>query len=371
MPSGTARGRVLSLALLVLACGLPAFGCSGQADAPQSASTSNSPRQENTADEMAESVHAVIEQWLGSTTGVVALLRAGDDTETVTSELANVATGEEMTPQTRVHVASITKPMVATAVMQLVEEEVIALDDSVEKWLPGLLRRGDETTVEQLLSHRSGLATYEESLDFDPSGHYRPADLVALVAQKDLEFEPGTSYRYSNTNYVVLGLLLEAVTGDPAVAVLQERIFAPTGMTATSLLSSKVPGHPVAHGYEGSDDVTTANLGIAFTAGGVVSTVDDLDRFWRALLSGDLVSPASLDLMTRDYTDEVDVAYGLGVDSLELACGTAIGHGGSIPGFTSAAYTLHDSDRAVMVAINDSDAFQQLGEILEAALCDP
>lgn len=369
MPSGTARGRARFLVLLVLVVCLLVLGCSGQDKLPKSVPSSNSPSQEGTADGMAESVEAVVDDWLGSTTGVVALVRAGDDTETVTSELANVATREEMTPQTRVQVGSVTKPMIATVVMQLVEERAIALDDTVERWLPGLLPRGGDIVLEQLLNHRSGLASYDQSLDLDPSRHYRPAELVALVAHQDLEFEPGTSHLYSNTNYIVLGLLLEEVTGESAVAVLQERIFAPTGMTATSLLASNAPGHSVAHGYAGSIDVTTTDLGIAFTAGGVISTVDNLDRFWRALLSGDLVSPASLDLMTRDYTDEVDAAYGLGVETIELPCGTALGHWGSLPGFTSATFTLQDRDRAVMVAINDSDAYQQAGDILDAALC--
>ena len=200
-----------------------------------------------------------------------------------------------------------------------------------------------------------------------------PESLVRLVADRPLEFEPGSETEYSNTGYQVLGLVVEAVTQQPLAQALQDRVFAPLHMADTSLGRGGPPDERDVHGYAKDRDMTrTAVTEAGIADGGVVSTVGDVNRFWQGLLAGELVSEDTLDQMTT-VTGSVDWAdYGLGVAVWQTPCGPAYGHTGSILGYSVSAWALADVDRAVVAMVNRNDDgytqdFSQ--KFAETALC--
>jgi D-alanyl-D-alanine carboxypeptidase len=307
---------------------------------------------------------------------VLALVRVGDETRVVTAGLANVRTKEPMSAAHRFPVASVTKSMVAAVVMQLVEQGTLSLDDTTEDWLPGLLRSDHKITVEQLLSHRSGLPEYVEAQGFASvlrRGSLEPRALIDLVAAQPLEFEPGSSSAYSNTNYIALGLIVEAATDATLEQNLDARIFEPTGMASTSLRGEPAGDEPLVHWYADGKDVTTSNpVALGWADGGVVSTAEDLSRFYRALLSGRLVRPDLVRRMTAHISTIEWAAYGLGLAVTDKGCGTVYGHQGRTLGIFTDAWTLESLDREVVVMVNIGEDVRRTGPIApigHAALC--
>ncbi|HEV3293792.1 MAG TPA: serine hydrolase domain-containing protein [Streptosporangiaceae bacterium] len=294
--------------------------------------------------------------------GVIGLARRGDRLVTAASGLADVATGRPMTTGDRVRVGSLTKTMVSTVVLQLVAEDRLRLSDSVARWLPGLVPGGGAITLRELLQHTSGIFDYTSDPGFlpavaaDPARVWRPAELVRIAVAHPPLFPPGTSFAYSNTDYILLGLVVEAATGEPLGSELQNRIFIPLGLRGTSLPYDDVtlPG-PYAHGYllnqpgaPGPVDVTAVSPSIAWAAGGIVSTAGDLARFYSALLTGRLLPPSLL----RQMLTTAGVGYGLGIYPVPTACGTAWGHTGDFPGYNSYAFTTRSGGRQAIVLIN-------------------
>ena len=183
-----------------------------------------------------------------------------------------------------------------------------------------------------------------------------PREVVALATDYDMLFSPGERFSYSNTNYIVLGLIIEEVTHQPVELALEQRVLKPTGMTASSMRISRVREPPIAHGYDGSKDVTQVDLNVPWTAGGMVSTVDDVSRFFQSLFGGTLVATQTVAVMTRDAVDptkETGSGYGLGIARQPFTCGMALGHSGRIDGFSTEAWTLVDGQRSVVVVEND------------------
>lgn len=308
--------------------------------------------------------------------GAIVLIRVNGEDVVLTAGKARLRPPRPMRPGNRFPVASVTKPMVAALAMRLVEDGTLALDDTVEEWVPGLLPAGASITVEQLLSHRSGLPNYFEiaGMDVKPGrGPIAMARLVRLVADHPLTFEPGSATEYSNTGYLVLGLVIEAAARQPLAQALQDRVFGPLHMSNTSLGRGAPPDQRDVHGYTQDKDATRTAVTEAGTAdGGVVSTVGDVSRFWRGLLGGKLVSRDSLNQMTT-VSGSVDWAdYGLGVAVLQTRCGTAYGHAGSILGYAVSSWTLADADRAVVAMVNRNDDGYSVGfteSFAETALC--
>ncbi|WP_432503129.1 serine hydrolase domain-containing protein [Kineococcus arenarius] len=293
----------------------------------------------------------------------------------------------------RFRAGSITKTFVATVVLQLVAEGRVELDEPVSRHLPGLLPDGDRITVRMLLQHTSGLANYTALIPADPSAvptpeayeqvryqHHEARDLIALAAARPLDFEPGTAWNYSNTGYLVLGELVEAVTGEPYASAVEQRVLEPLGLRGTSLPGDRVnlPA-PHAHGYAriGGEvvNVTRLNPSVASSAGELVSTTADLDRFLDALLDGELLPPELLAEMKR--TTEVSPAYGLGLTVAPLQCGTGVttvyGHDGGIPGYLSTALSTEDTGERLVASLTtaaDPGEFRGQVELLAEAFCD-
>jgi D-alanyl-D-alanine carboxypeptidase len=335
--------------------------------------------------------------------GAAALVRDGHGVQQAASGLADLRPRRPMRPGLNYRVASVTKPFVATVVLQLVAEGRLSLSDTVERWLPGILPYGDQVSIRQLLNHTSGVPEYLVvpllELYGSEQGRFRswtPQELVALVADQPPLFPPGTTFSYSNTNYVLAGLIVETATGNKLGKELAGRIFRPLRLRDTFFPVNRpdIPGRN-AHGYSlplGEQgpvvdgpllDFTVYNPSLAWAAGNLVSDLGDLTRFFRALLGGRLLSPGLLAEMTTTVPIGQGAGYGLGLLVLETPCGRLIGHDGGIPGFITIVLSTQDGRRQFGVMVNQffttpavDEAYSQVVEeiatrLLEGAPCDP
>ncbi|AQZ68477.1 D-alanyl-D-alanine carboxypeptidase [[Actinomadura] parvosata subsp. kistnae] len=304
------------------------------------------------------------------------------------------AKGEERPPADGyVRIGSNTKTFTAVTVLQLVGEGKVKLDAPVEKYLPGLLRGkgidGRRITVRQLLQHTSGLPEYTDTLFANGilpmlHEHHEPRQLLDMALRKKAQFAPGTKWVYTNTNYIVAGLLIEKVTGHRASEEITRRTVDKIGLKRTYFPADgdeKIRDpHPT--GYHRDDleqpmtDVTDFDPSGAWTAGQMISTPSDLNRFFTALLDGKLLKPAQLkEMRTTVAAPQIgrDGRYGLGLSSVKLSCGvTAWGHGGSIPGYYTSNAATEDG-RAAAIAVThiptSAPAQQQVEATLDTALC--
>jgi D-alanyl-D-alanine carboxypeptidase len=263
-------------------------------------------------------------------------------------------------------VGSITKTFVATVILQLAGERRLGLDDTLERWLPGAIANGSRITIRNLLQHTSGIFDYTDilfgSIEDVLRARYRtfrPEELVAMAAGQPQVFEPGTSWAYSNTNYVLLGLIVRKVTGRAYGREVDRRILQPLRLHGTEVpgTDTTIDG-PHAHGYEPIEqngepvplDFTDLNPSMAYSAGEIVSTTADLNRFYRTLLSGRLLRRAQL---TEMLTPVGELGYGLGIYQQELPGGRTLwGHSGGIMGFVSYSFSTPDAATQLSVSIN-------------------
>jgi D-alanyl-D-alanine carboxypeptidase len=314
--------------------------------------------------------------------GAVAVLRTPNGTRRAAAGLSRLQPPTRMKVTDRFRIASVTKTFVATVVLQLAAERRLRLDDRVERWLPGLLANGGAITLRQLLGHTSGLFDYDEDEAWarariaNPAREWSPRELVAIATSHPPEFAPGTAWAYSNTNYVVLGLVVESVTGKRLDPVLRERIVRRLRLRATSYPTGTAMPGPAAHGYVGARpglpippgtqlDVTTLLSPSAWGAGQMVSNGDDLTQFLGALLGGRLLPARQLAAMKAGVTDG---EYGLGLMITYTRCGTAFGHRGDIPGYRSIVWSTGDGRRAAAVLVNVDDTRVPQGKLESAAV---
>jgi D-alanyl-D-alanine carboxypeptidase len=304
---------------------------------------------------------------------------------TVSSGTGELGVDRPIRPWDRVRVASNTKMFVAAVVLQLVGEGTVGLDTPIEQYLPGLVRGngydGARITVRQLLQHTSGMADYINDVLSDPDANnhpWRPEELVELGLSHPPLFDPGTGWAYSNTGYIVLGMLVEAVTGNDVGAEITDRLIRPLGLWQTTYPQAgdkRIRG-PHVHGYyafpgQPVADVTELEPSLPGAAAALISTGPDLTRFVRALLAGKVLRP---DLLTQMLTTVPAEGpdYGLGIREIPLPCGgVAWGHAGNMPGFDSFTAATHDGRSAFAVAnghlTNGSTA--DVRGAVELALC--
>jgi D-alanyl-D-alanine carboxypeptidase len=243
-------------------------------------------------------------------------------------------------PDDRFAIESTTKTFVATVVLQLVGERRLGLHDTVQHWLRGLYPAHPRITIEQLLNHSSGVPS-----DFGISE--APLVRVKRIAAQGVLFQPGTSSAYSNSDFVLLGLIVEKVTGRPLDQVVTSRIIRRLHLRSTS--------YGTAHAQR-----MTPWLGLVESFGrpvsgdgGIISTVEDLATFFRALLGGKLLAPKQLAEMTRTIaTDRPDLRYGLGIWRYRLPCGFAWGHGG-LASYALDVEVARDGSKAVVWVVNN------------------
>jgi D-alanyl-D-alanine carboxypeptidase len=326
--------------------------------------------------------------------GAAARVRDEHGVTQAASGVADLRSGRPMRPELHYRVGSLTKPFVATVVLQLVAEGRLSLQDTVERWLPGILPYGDQVTIRQLLNHTSGVPDYVVEpivrLYTVPGGRLRawtPRELVALVADQPPDFPPGAAWSYSNTGYVLAGMIVEAATGHRLGRELARRIFRPLGLRDTFFPVNRptIP-RPFARGYslplsqeQGPLlDFTVYNPSLAWAAGNLISTLADLERFFRALLRGRLLPPRLLAAMTTPVpTGQPGLGYGLGLIVIETPAGRLLGHDGAIPGFADIVVSTEDGRRQVGMMMNEefatpavSEAFSQVFTTLAMGLVD-
>jgi Beta-lactamase class C and other penicillin binding proteins len=267
--------------------------------------------------------------------------------------VGDLTTGDPVPVDGEVRVGSNTKTYTAVVVLQLVEEGLVALDEPIETYLPGLVRGegidGAAVTVRQLLQHTSGLPEYttDRALEIERLQHSYapPRDLLDRAFTHPAVFAPGERWSYSNTNYLLLGMLVERLVERPLFEVVTDRIIEPLGLEHTyfpTVGEQELRGeHPHAYHVDAAGDpldVTVLDPSFGWAAGAVVATPSDLNEFFRAIFDGRLLGDEMLAEMTTTVPSEdplwTDAQYGLGIQSYRLSDGTTVwGHGGDIHGF--------------------------------------
>ncbi|MFG2502264.1 serine hydrolase domain-containing protein [Streptomyces sp. NPDC048441] len=328
--------------------------------------------------------------------GVTLTAKDGRNTWSMTAGVGNLKTGEPRSSRDRYRAGSITKTFVATVLLQLEAEGRLSLDDTVEKWLPGLVHGnghdGGRITVRQLLNHTSGVFDYTQDETFVRTyllkdGFFKhrydqktPEDLVAIAMSHKPVFAPGTSNSYSNTNYTLAARVIEKATGRPYGEEIRSRVIEPLGLHATSVPGTRVTlPQPSSRAYSKlaetaagpTYDVTKMNPALVYGAGEMISDSADLDRFYAALLRGRLLPPQQLKEMktTVPAEDVPNGGYGLGLIDRELSCGVHVwGHDGGLPGSSSNAWTTADGRHSLAFNFNGDWSGGDY-EVFEAEFC--
>ncbi|WP_424918983.1 serine hydrolase domain-containing protein [Streptomyces sp. wa1064] len=309
-------------------------------------------------------------------------------TRTYTAGVGDLTTGSEVPRDGQVRIGSNTKAFTAVVVLQLVGEGKIDLEAFVDTYLPGLVRGkgidGSRITVRQLLQHTSGLPDYGVHLDDDEirNRYFEPRELLDLALDHPADAEPGETWGYSNTNYVLAGLIVQKVTGRPLAEEMDRRVIQRIGLRHTYF---PAPGEmtvrePHPRGYHRSPqdgplrDFTEMDPSAGWAAGQLISTNSDLNRFFTALLAGRLLPAAQLaEMRTTVPAGTSGLRYGLGLTSRPLSCGGVYwGHGGDIAGYETRGGATDDG-RAANVAVTsiptDEAAARHVGEAVDTALC--
>jgi D-alanyl-D-alanine carboxypeptidase len=263
--------------------------------------------------------------------------------------------------------ASIAKSFVSSVILQLVDEKKLSLSDTLGQRLPGKLPASSAVTLEQMLRLESGIFNFAADerwlapyIGGNLEHYWSPDALVGLAADHPPVFAPGTQFEYSNTNYTLLAMLIEQITGDSLANVMRDRITAPLGMTATTFeTGSQTPGL-LAHGYlvgMGEPlDVSGISASSIFGCGNLVSTPSDINKFYAALAAGKIVSKKQLPQMYLLDPLVPGTRYGMGLWHFDhqptfLSCDDFVGHDGATVGYDTAAYTSVDGKRQFAVVV--------------------
>ena len=300
--------------------------------------------------------------------GVVAAVQTPEYTWVETRGVADRTSEEPMTPDVHQRIGSVTKTFTVSLLLQAAAQGLLSLDDTIDQYVEGI-PNGDSITLRQMASMTSGIASYTFNEQFlndlfsDPERVWKPEELVQFGIADSPAFDPGTEFQYSNTNTVLLGLVLQQVSGKPIGDLYREQIIEPLGLQQTSFPNTdpSLPD-PHAQGYtlQGQDDAeignaTDWNPSWGWTAGAMISTLDDLLIYGRALGSGEGLLPPEQQAERLDSfpSDEVppntaDRAYGLGLGR-EYGW---LGHTGELPGYNTAVYYNPGLNATVVVEVN-------------------
>ncbi|CAL9646386.1 serine hydrolase domain-containing protein [Streptomyces sp. Tu 3180] len=302
--------------------------------------------------------------------------------------VADPGTGRAISTADRFRIGSVTKTMTATVLLQLVDEGRLELDSPVGRHLPGLLP-DERVTVRHLLSHRSGLHDHTDEMfartvpGFEAvrTRTFTLRELVRLSLRHPPTTRPGGAHRYSNTNFVVAGMLIRKLTGHSLATEYRNRIIAPLGLRDTFYPHPRtaIPGrHARGHLTPDADgaalvDATEQTVSWAQSAGAVVSSARDVNTFLSALLAGRLTSAAGLARMRHWVPSGTGQAYGLGLRRRDLSCGVSVyGHTGAVQGYYTYAFASEDGRRsltALATTSNNAAVMRTMLRTLESAFC--
>jgi CubicO group peptidase (beta-lactamase class C family) len=294
----------------------------------------------------------------------IAVTRRG---ETVVSKgygKADLEGDTDMDAHAVLKVGSITKQFTAAAVLELVDQGLVSLEDPVTKYLPDYPTHGATITLHHLLSHTSGIPDYptDGALLFGEPG---PEAAVDLVKDKPLDFAPGDSWEYSNTNFILLGMIVEKVSKEAYPDYLAKHVFSAAGLTETyycrneTIIAHRARGYAVDPSAGAFVNAAPIGMSWAFSAGAICSTTSDLLKWQAALASGKVVSAASRAKMITPvfFNDKTPTTYGYALFVTDFGGHPRIGHGGDIPGFSGelALYPADDLAIAVLGNVMTSD----------------
>ncbi|HEY8560268.1 MAG TPA: serine hydrolase [Pyrinomonadaceae bacterium] len=309
------------------------------------------------ADEVDKFVRAVMQerQIPGA---AIAVVKNGKIVKKQGYGVASVEFGVPVTPDTVFEIGSVTKQMTAAAVMLLVEDGKVRLDDKISVYLPGTPEAWKNVTVRNLLTHTSGIKSYTAiGAGFELTKRLKRDDFIKALAAYPLDFEPGARYSYSNSGYNLLGLIIEAASGKPYWDFMRERIFAPLGMTETFDRDPKYIIKNRATGYELENNQLVGrdyDLTDIFSAGAIVSTVGDLAKWDAAWRNDTLLKKESKQQAWTPFVlnDGKPYPYGFGWSVADFRGHKLISHSGSTAGFSSQIMRFTDDDLSVIVLIN-------------------
>lgn len=307
----------------------------------------------------------------GGPPGVIAVVQRGSSVRVHTAGFGDVQARRRPRAGDHMRVASVAKAFSGAVALSLVQKGVLSLDDTIGQRLPNLPSAWHAVTLRQLLNHTSGIPDFSqtpafqqavaESLTVAPP----PADLLSYVANEPLSFAPGSEYRYSNSDNIIVALMVEAATGRSYEEELRTQVAGPLGLRETTLPRGPLLARPFIHGYDRGDDGEPEDVsevlaaGWAWASGGIVSTPADLNRFIRGYVGGKLFGPAVRAEQARFVRGGSSEPPGPGRNSAGLAlfryetpCGTVYGHTGNTLGYTQFAAASRDGTRSVTLSLN-------------------
>lgn len=295
--------------------------------------------------------------------GIIALISVeGEPDYIIKRGTSNLATNEPIHETDAFRIASVTKTFTGTAVMMLADEGLIRLDSAISGYLPEYqIPSGDIITVRMLGNMTSGLFNYSDDPEmwepFIASGYtleYPPDSLLAISFRHPLNFPPGTRYEYCNTNTVLLGLLLEKITGKPAARVISEKVTTPLNLAATYFGGPFYMFTPYINGYtireEGMLNTTNWNPSWGYTAGAIISNLADMKKWARYLADGALLSEAMKAERFKFGSDN----YGFCVESIRYKNDLWVGHPGTIPGYNTQVW-YNSAKKITLIVVANCD----------------
>jgi D-alanyl-D-alanine carboxypeptidase len=293
----------------------------------------------------------------------VAVVRGSDTLVMKGFGFADIESKRPATPNTIYRIGSLTKQFTSAGIMRLVERGKLSLDDDLSKYVPNFPLQGHHVTIRHLLTHTSGIHNYTAMPGWQPTwGSDLTTDsIVGFVKKEKFDFEPGDKYNYSNTGYVLLGMVIEKVSGKTYAKFVEDELFKPLKLTHTSYCPSRTTDPAFASGYARKDSTFVAAPYLSLThphaAGALCSSVSDFVRWQRALTGGQVVSPASFTLMTTPakLNDGKTSNYGFGLSTGMMGTHRSITHSGGIHGFTTFASYFPDDSLNIVVFDNSGE----------------
>ena len=309
----------------------------------------------------------------GGPPGVIAIVQRGPHREVHSFGVRNLKGDLPMRADARMRLASTSKAFSGAVALSLVSEGKLSLNDTIGERLPSLPKSWHKITLRQLLNHTSGLPNFTEDPDYlaaleaSPKNAPPPRKLLSYVEDEPLNFKPGTRYEYSNSDNIVVGLMVEDATGESYEQQLQEQVYGPLGLKKTSLPRGANLKKPFIHGYDNDpsqqppEDVSEVLAsGWVWASGGMVSTPSEFNEFVRGYVGSEL-----FDLQTRASQRQVfeggrsdppgpgKNSAGLGIFRYETRCGMVWGHTGNYPGYTQFMAASPNGKRSVTVSVNE------------------
>lgn len=277
--------------------------------------------------------------------------------------MADVELGVPLRPEHVMRIGSITKQFTAVAVLMLVDEGKLSLEDDVTKFIPDYPTQGRRITVEHLLTHTSGIRSYTDMPEWRPTlrNDLSPTQLIAVFRGQPLDFAPGQDWRYNNSGYVLLGTIIESVSGQSYADFLRTRIFEPLEMrstrveTQTAVIPGRVPGYALAEGRVLQNAMYMSSTH-PYSAGAILSTADDLLRWGHAVAEGRFLKPETWRRAHAAYTlpGGRSAGYGYGWFISTLAGQPTVEHGGDINGFSSHGMWM-PSERLLVYVLSNAE----------------